>query len=259
MNERLITIDTMVLLGRLALRFARTNRVTFHEDGKTPESDTDHTVMLGLVACEVASQLPRLNRGRVAELVLVHDLVEAYAGDTNSFDISDVDQAEKEAREDAALQQLRSEFMDAPWMLATISAYEAQEEPEARFVRYLDKAMPKICHLLNSCASIRSFGKTRDDLVRAHRSQLAHLNEQYPELAADLGSIMLDIMVASENAWPADPKNSSIRLDDGSVIQPPDHRGCISRWDGRGRCVAIYKPGTPTHNKWLKIFETEGK
>ena len=56
--------------------------LTLHEDGVRPESDADHTVNLGFVACMIASRMLWLSTGRVAELVLVHDLLEVIAGDT---------------------------------------------------------------------------------------------------------------------------------------------------------------------------------
>ncbi len=193
--------DDMVELGRLALLFARKNRVTLHEDGVTPESDTDHTVMLGFVACSVARELEVYNPGRVAELTLVHDIVEAYVGDTNSFDISDEARAAKKQREHEGLQRMRRDFGEDSWLIQTLLAYEAQEEPEARLVRFLDKAMPKINHMLNHCASIKAMGKTHDDLVRAHQTQLQELIEEYPDIAEHVGLLMTEIMLRSEESW----------------------------------------------------------
>lgn len=80
------TADVTLNLGRLALLFGRVNRITKHDDGMTLESDTDHTIMLSLLACAFASKyMPDLDIGRVAQFALVHDLVEAYAGDTATF------------------------------------------------------------------------------------------------------------------------------------------------------------------------------
>ena len=195
-----MTTEIMVQIGQLALLFGRTNRATFHEDGVTPESDTDHTVMLGLIACPIALELG-LHTGNVAQFVLVHDLVEAHAGDTNSFDIGPSAAQAKEEREAKALARLIEEFGADSWMLSWLLFYEAQEAPEARLVRYLDKAMPKITHMLNGCAAIQAMGKTHADLVRAHVEQLAALNTQYPELAETVGPLMADIMKQSEDAW----------------------------------------------------------
>ena len=61
-------------IAQLALRFARVERVTRHEDGVRPETDTDHSIMLALVACDLAPE--GLSRPRVAEFSVVHDLVD---------------------------------------------------------------------------------------------------------------------------------------------------------------------------------------
>lgn len=42
-------VDKVLDLAKLSLLFAKTNRAVFHEDGVTPESDTDHTFMLALI------------------------------------------------------------------------------------------------------------------------------------------------------------------------------------------------------------------
>lgn len=47
-------IKKTLALGKLIYAFARIERAVIHEDGVTHESDTDHTVMLGIVACAFA-------------------------------------------------------------------------------------------------------------------------------------------------------------------------------------------------------------
>ncbi|WP_020572326.1 hypothetical protein [Parafrankia discariae] len=49
--------NTVVDLGRLALAFGRITRLASHPNGGPAESDTDHTVMLGWVACSLAVAL----------------------------------------------------------------------------------------------------------------------------------------------------------------------------------------------------------
>ncbi len=144
--------DAVVALGALVMQYATVHRITFLADGVTPESDTDHTVMVGLISCAVAQQLePRLDIGLVAQFSLVHDLVEAYAGDTNTFGgLSAGAHADKEARESAALARIQTELTDQlPWVSETIRAYESLSTPEARFVKTMDKIMPKITRLVN--------------------------------------------------------------------------------------------------------------
>jgi 5'-deoxynucleotidase YfbR-like HD superfamily hydrolase len=145
--------EGLIDIGKLILTFAKVNRATWHEDGTTPESDTDHTVMVSVCACALADKLYKdtLDIGLVAQFAVVHDLVEAYALDTDSFGISEAQEKEKIARERAALDRLEKEFKDVyPWLPVMIKRYESFDTKEARFVKTVDKLMTKITHVLNS-------------------------------------------------------------------------------------------------------------
>jgi putative hydrolase of HD superfamily len=190
--------DAVIALGQLALAFGRVNRITFHEDGTTPESDTDHTVMLGLIACALADGTD-LDTGLIAQFALVHDLVEVYAGDTATLRaLSDTAKADKKAREHAAFLRIKREFGDSlPWLLATLGDYEAQIGREARFIRAVDKLLPKITHIANECATLRAQGVGPVELAARYDQQERELMEyaaEFPvvfELRADLvGRVM---------------------------------------------------------------------
>lgn len=194
--------DAVVGLGALSLAFARVNRITYHPDGTTPESDTDHTVMLGLIACALADRwYPALNKGQIAQYALVHDLVEVYAGDMPTLRALSADaKAEKRAREHAAYQRIQREFTQLPWLAWTISCYEDLATPEARFVKALDKLLPKITHLLNGAATIRAQGVTRDELAARYEQQIDEIyayaegfNELF-DLRAALVGMVLDLI-----------------------------------------------------------------
>ena len=94
-------ITAVLGLGGLSLAFGRVERATRHEDGTTPESDTDHTVMLGLIGCSLAPLVcADLDLGLIAQYALVHDVVEVHAGDTNTLRQPDADtKAAKKALE----------------------------------------------------------------------------------------------------------------------------------------------------------------
>jgi putative hydrolases of HD superfamily len=181
--------DTLIKLVQLSLLFGRTNRATFHEDGKRPESDTDHTVMLGLVACGLAEKYyPQLDRGLVAQFALVHDLVEAYAGDTPTLKIDEEGRNDKAARELAALQRIQKEFNEGfPLLPELLTRYEERREPEARFVKAVDKIIPKATHILNSGATLRAQKLTRKDIEKTYDEQRAAMLEyagDFPEILA---------------------------------------------------------------------------
>ena len=63
------------------------------------------------------------------------------------------------------MERLDGEFgQRLPWVTSTLARYEAQTLPEARFVRGLDKCLPKIVHLLDGCAGLREQGMDPDEL-----------------------------------------------------------------------------------------------
>jgi 5'-deoxynucleotidase YfbR-like HD superfamily hydrolase len=175
MTPRVVELaDAVVDLGRLALVFGRIERTAvYHPDGVSRESDSDHTVMLGWVACALAARcFPQLDVGLVAQFALVHDAPEVYAGDTPTLRIDGAGRAAKAAREHAAVVRLHAEFAARlPWFPELIAAYEAQVLPEARFVRGLDKLMPKIVHLLDGCAGLREVGMDQAELSEVFARQ----------------------------------------------------------------------------------------
>jgi putative hydrolase of HD superfamily len=181
--------DTQALvdLGRLCLRLGRVERITLHEDGARPETDTDHTVMLGVLACAFAQKyIPRLDLGKIAQYALLHDMVEAYAGDTPTLSITPQQRAEKYLREERALERIQDEFHGHyPWVTHTIVDYETRLDDEARYVKALDKLMPKITHILNEGATLHRQGMDEKDLVRRYAVQAEELYRyagDFPEL-----------------------------------------------------------------------------
>ena len=183
MTTRPPTLPDCLALANLALQFGTVDRATRHQDGRRPESDTTHTCMLGLLAIGLAphAAVP-LDPGLLAQLVYVHDLAEAYAGDTNTARGLDADQRRAKAeREALALERIRVELAGLPAVLRLVDLYEAQQLPEARWLRYLDKILPKLTHWLNGCSAVKAMGMTLADMQHSHRTQGAELRECYPE------------------------------------------------------------------------------
>lgn len=188
-------------LARIALAFGRVGRATRHDDGVRVESDTDHTVMLGLVACELAP--PHLDRGHIAIFALVHDLAEVYAGDTQTLTITPEQMAAKRAREDAARVRLCNELGPSSWIANALAVYEQQRLPEARFVRLMDKVLPKLTHALNRCAAALPL-TDRNGFSEAHTRQYNALRLEYPDFPAVLDLLAVS-MAHAEAQWPETP------------------------------------------------------
>lgn len=232
------TTEKVIELAQLCLRFGRVNRVTYHEDGKRFETDTDHTVMLAVIACAFAAQHnPFLDVGRVAQFAIVHDLVEAYAGDTNSL-IARTDAGPddatltKEAREAAALERIRDEFaLDFPWLTDTIDAYESLAQPEARFVKALDKVLPKVTHILNRGAALREYGVDASNIDAINGSQVAKMQASYAADQPAAMSLYADVHALLRETLEKQHAITKEHFRDGL---PPEHlRAVWEAWEER--------------------------
>jgi hypothetical protein len=188
--------DAAVRLAELALAFGRVNRTACtHPDG-TPESDSDHTVMLGWLAPTLAALTePALDPGLVAAYALVHDAVEVFVGDTPTLVITSQGRAEKAARERAAASRWQAELGDTlVWLPSMIARYEAQADPEARFTRAADKITPKLLHVLSGGTDLVRYGMTLATLgamltrqradIAGYASEFTGLLALYDEMAA---------------------------------------------------------------------------
>lgn len=197
MNEN---AQGLVDVGKLILSFAKVNRVTLHEDGVTPESDTDHTVMVAVCACALASKLyPALDIGKVSQFAIVHDLVEVYAGDTNTFNITIEDRHKKEEREQLAFERIKQELHKVyPWITDTIAEYESLQTDEAQFVKAVDKVMTKLTHRINNGAYLRTMNITKEETARHYGNQTSIIEEKYgtkfPEIVVILKKLTEDIL-----------------------------------------------------------------
>lgn len=181
-------VEKILELGNLSLNFSKINRMTFHQDGLRPESDTDHTFMLSLISCSLAEKFykDKLDISLVSQFALIHDLVEVYAGDTDTL-VNNSEEAKiiKEEKEIESLNKMKKEFGDIfPWIHETIEKYESQESKESRFIKILDKVLPKITSIFNNCIAIKKrkskqeyeeFLKDQIDLYKGHF-------EEFPEI-----------------------------------------------------------------------------
>lgn len=106
------------------------------------ETDAEHAWSIALVACSIAPLIDkRLDVGKIAQLAVVHDLVEIYAGDVSIWGTKE-DLAQKEKREAESLKKLELKFGHFPWLIENIKEYEHKSSNEALFVYAVDKLVP---------------------------------------------------------------------------------------------------------------------
>lgn len=174
-------------LGKVAMDFAQVKRVPRYANGER-ESDVEHSYMLGLVACELAHTLELdLNVGLISQFALVHDLIELKTGDVNTFNMSSEQLQQKQFLEKQALHQLMQEL--PPYMARLVERYEHQLEPEARFVKAVDKILPFIVDIhgdgvrvMQEDNGIESKQEFMECLASLHESLAERFGSEFPDI-----------------------------------------------------------------------------
>ncbi len=119
-------------------------RTTLLHDASRPENSAEHSWHLALMALTLAEYAPpEAEIGHVVRLLIVHDLVEVFAGDTH-FDQSEAELEQQHLREAAAASQLFGLLPEEQGRSFQLlwQEFEARTTPAARFARALDALQP---------------------------------------------------------------------------------------------------------------------
>lgn len=103
------------------------------------ENDIEHSFSVALLCWYVFTQCkPGLDLLKVLQYAMVHDFVERYAGDTNTF--ADKAARQKKVEDEAkSLERLAEEFALFPDMITMMRQYEERKDEESLFVWTVDK------------------------------------------------------------------------------------------------------------------------
>ena len=174
-------------------------RQNYLADGSRRENTAEHSWHVTLMAMILSEHAAEpVDRARVLELLLVHDLVEIDAGDTFAYD--SVGEQSKAAREQAAAERIfgllpaaQAERLRAAW-----DEYEASETPEARFALSLDRLMPMIHNSLTEGRAWQANGVAADKV--RHRAE--SISRGAPALGALAGKLIASSVAAGFLADP---------------------------------------------------------
>ena len=121
-------------------------------DGSRRENTAEHSwqlAMAGMLLAEHANEL--VDASHVVHLLLVHDLVEVYAGDTFIYASNDpAVAAEQEANEQAAADRLFNALPpdQGGRLRALWDEFESKATPESRFAKSIDRLMPMLLNFV---------------------------------------------------------------------------------------------------------------
>lgn len=124
-------------------------RQTLLADGSRRESDAEHSWHLAMYAMLLSEYAPEpVDVSRVVRMVLVHDLIEIYAGDTFCYDKEG--NQDKAAREKAAADRLYALLPadQAAEYRALWEEFDRMDTPDSRFAAALDRIQPIINNYL---------------------------------------------------------------------------------------------------------------
>jgi len=141
-----------------------------------PESVADHTWGVALLAIAAAEERPHLDRARLLELAITHDLAEAIIGDLIPGEYAH--KGEKIARERRALEDL-VDTLPLPLrgrLLARFEELATDSTPEAKLVHELDKL-----EMALQADRYHSQGRPRGDLEPFYESAARGVSD--PKLA----------------------------------------------------------------------------
>ena len=128
------------------------------------ENDAEHSWHLALMVVILAEHADeQIDVGHTVQLVVVHDLVEIHAGDTPLYDTAMA--AGQRERESAAADVLFSLLPadQGARVRALWEEFEAEQTPEARFAKAVDRLEPLLLNWMARGGTWRTPGVTADD------------------------------------------------------------------------------------------------
>ncbi|MGH3761261.1 HD domain-containing protein [Actinophytocola sp.] len=175
------------------------------------ENDAEHSWHLALMVILLAEHADEpVDVGHTVKLVVVHDLVEIYAGDTPLYD--DVGARTQEERERAAADLLFGLLPagQARELRALWDEFEARETPESRFAKAMDRLEPLLLNWMARGGTWQTPGVTAD-VVRARKAHIGAASAVLGETAR----IILD--EGERRGWVRSPEHTG----DGRPAAPP--------------------------------------
>ena len=156
-------------------------------DGTRQENDTEHSwhiALMALLLSEYANSID-IDLLKVIKMLLIHDLVEIYAGDTYAYDL--VGNTHKENREREAAKRIFGILPDDQneEMLSLWEEFESTSTPEARLASALDKLQPLILGYNNKGWSWKKHGVASSQVIES-KKDIAKGSEDLWEYAKSL-------------------------------------------------------------------------
>ena len=161
-------------------------RQTYLSDGKRRENDSEHSWHLAVMAFLLSEYFEDVDVQKVVKMVLIHDLIEIYAGDTYCYD--EKANEDKEERERKAADMLyhilpsdQEEEYKKLWM-----EFEYGQSKEAVFASILDRLQPILLNYASGGKAWMEHG--------VHKSQVVARNQRTMEGPKEIAALFTSLI-----------------------------------------------------------------
>ena len=191
------TLDKILLFTAEIDKMTSVLRRTILIDGSRRENDAEHSWHISVMALLFEKYaVERPNVLHAVEMMLVHDLVEIYAGDTFAYDIAG--NASKKEREKLAADKLyallpsdQSAYLRSLW-----EEFDAAETTDAKYANCLDRLQPFLHNTLTKGYTWSNYG------FRTKRAQVAARMDILREFMPAVHEWVVKSMdTAVQNGW----------------------------------------------------------
>lgn len=177
-------------------------RRTYLSDGERLENDAEHAWHMAVMALLLSGYSnEKVDVLKVVSILLVHDLVEIYAGDTFAYD--EEGKKTQRQRELAAADRLFSPLPDEleQRMRSLWDEFEEWATPEAKFAHSLDNFQPLLLQNASGYRAWKESGRRLSEVLernaRSAEGSLAlweYARENFIQPAIDAGTLKDDTM-----------------------------------------------------------------
>lgn len=142
--------------------------------GFNKENDSEHSYQLAMISWYLAiTENSNLNIEKILKYALVHDLPEAYAGDTPLYTLNEEYLNNKKNRETESILKLKKEFLHFVDLDIWIEKYEKREDDESRLVYAVDKLLPVMSIFLDKGHAWKTHGIAIDSLISKNKERVS--------------------------------------------------------------------------------------
>ena len=162
-----------VEFAKLLIAFQRVERAVMVPGTDRHENDAEHSYLLAMLGWYLIDTLKLdLDKKKVFEAALAHDLVEVYATDTPAFSKDEKIKASKQMREEEAKKKIAAQFPAFHGLHEAMERYEKRADKESVFVYALDKLAPIICGMSQDGRDWKRQDISFDQVFEYKRSQI---------------------------------------------------------------------------------------